>query len=115
MARTVAFFYTLFLHCLVFLVGYPSYPRGVKTHHNYSLTFFFVKFRYCTRLHGARASAETAPLTALKSEFIPPTAGGAERDHVGMHVMQLVHSLHLYVAARYSDHLHRFHENDPNL
>ncbi|XP_051935132.1 cut-like homeobox 1b isoform X4 [Hippocampus zosterae] len=56
MARTVAFFYTLFLHCLVFLVLY-------KTAWSESI--------------GRDCSA--------------------------------------YCAKKYSDHLHRFHENDQNL
>ncbi|XP_057695467.1 cut-like homeobox 1b isoform X5 [Corythoichthys intestinalis] len=55
-ARTVAFFYTLFLHCLVFLVLY-------KTAWSESI--------------GRDCSA--------------------------------------FCAKKYSDHLHRFHENDPNL
>ncbi|XP_077578174.1 protein CASP-like isoform X3 [Stigmatopora nigra] len=56
MARTVAFFYTVFLHCLVFLVLY-------KTAWSESI--------------GRDCSA--------------------------------------FCAKKYSDHLHRFHENDPNL
>ncbi|XP_063349838.1 cut-like homeobox 1b isoform X4 [Pelmatolapia mariae] len=56
MARTIAFFYTLFLHCLVFLVLY-------KTAWSESI--------------GRDCSA--------------------------------------FCAKKYSDHLHRFHENDPNL
>ncbi|CAI5693616.1 unnamed protein product [Oreochromis niloticus] len=56
MARTIAFFYTLFLHCLVFLVLY-------KTAWSESI--------------GRDCSA--------------------------------------FCAKKYADHLHRFHENDPNL
>ncbi|XP_034024209.1 cut-like homeobox 1b isoform X3 [Thalassophryne amazonica] len=56
MARTIAFFYTLFLHCLVFLVLY-------KTAWSESIG------RDCTA----------------------------------------------FCAKKYADHLHRFHENDPNL
>ncbi|TNN01766.1 hypothetical protein fugu_011148 [Takifugu bimaculatus] len=56
MARTVAFFYTLFLHCLVFLVLY-------KTAWSESIG------RDCTA----------------------------------------------FCAKKYADHLHQFHENDPNL
>lgn len=79
-ARTVAFFYTLFLHCLVFLVGLPSTPEDflvlcrqqqMKRISNVRCGFYS---RCCTRLRGARVSAETAPLSVLKSEFVHPTA-----------------------------------------
>ncbi|KAM7399239.1 hypothetical protein PAMP_018525 [Pampus punctatissimus] len=54
-ARTVAFFYTLFLHCLVFLFQSNRFD------------LFTGDFRCCTRRLGARVSAETAQLSALKS------------------------------------------------
>lgn len=111
MARTVAFFYTLFLHCLVFLVcGSPE--EHLLLYHLYSKispVSLWCSFRCYTRPRGARALAETAPLSVLKSEIVYPSES----------VLLFLHGSHSSIVAcvpnRYADHLHQFHENDPNL
>lgn len=122
MARTVAFFYTLFLHCLVFLVGLHWFPpedflllfsqqRWLK---NRCGLLFPADFscRCCTRRRGARASAGTAPLSALKSEQLLLTRGWTSKKLFFHLVCELIS---LPISLRYADHLHRFHEHDENL
>lgn len=73
-------------------------------------------FRCCIRPLGARALAETAQLSVRKSEcascswFRSSSHNAADKCEILFDPYEC-----FAVSLRYADHLHRFHENDPNL
>lgn len=112
MARTIAFFYTLFLHCLVFLVQLSAPQVSEKPRTGAKLLTFVVSPSQVLYKTAWSESIGRDCSAFCAKKFVSPLA-----------TFPLARSVTPYLTAlpslsslpRYSDHLHRFHENDPNL
>lgn len=114
MARTVAFFYTLFLHCLVFLVGLLSYPKRVPG----SVLSAVVKadVSCCSLRFFLQVLYKTAWSESIGRDCTAFCAKKWGFSWVNKNYFEPISKyINVLIFLRYADHLHRFHENDENL